>query len=197
MKLAASTYSNISLVPLSPCKAIKNEPTLKKKKKKKAWCACFLETSCEEILYPYIYAVMSVVPRHIFLCTKKFNSTHPWFNLFRIKYISLQAGSIVRMFGEKYFGSSASKQRGKVSKHMLWIFELCPFQGVKILSNRSKANEIKLTGSCICRRHAKGHQVSNPVRNKHQRHQFAWSGPLSFRQEAKVWFALYKLRNPP
>ena len=139
---------------------------------------------------------MSVVPRHIFLCTKKFKSTHPWFNLFRTKYISLQAGSIVRMFGEKYFGSSASKQRGKVSKHMLWIFELCPFQGVKILSNRSKANEIKLTGSCICRCHSKVHQGSNPVRNKHQRHQFAWSGPLSFRQEAKVWFALYKLRNP-
>ena len=69
-----------------------------------------------------------MVPRHIFLCTKKFNSTHPWFNLFRIKYISLQAGSIVRMFGEKYFGSSVSKQRGKVSKHMLWIFELCPFK---------------------------------------------------------------------
>ena len=28
LKLAASTYSNISLVPLSACKAIKNEPTL-------------------------------------------------------------------------------------------------------------------------------------------------------------------------
>ena len=41
-------------------------------------------------MYPYIYAVMSVVPRHIFLCTKKFNSTHPWFNLFRIKYMQAQ-----------------------------------------------------------------------------------------------------------
>ena len=68
-------------------------------------------------------------------------------------------------FGESYFG--AEPARG------LLIFELRPFQGVKTLSNKSKANVNKLTRSCMCRCYAKLHQRSNPVRNKHLRNQFA------------------------
>ena len=55
----------------------------------------------------------------------------------------------------------------------LLIFELRAFQGVQTLTNRSKANVNKLTGSCMCRCYAKPHQRSNPVRNRHQRSPFA------------------------
>jgi len=86
-------------------------------------------SSCEDILQPYVYAVMSVVPLHIFLCTQKFNSTHSWFNLFKIKFTSLRAGSLVRMFGEKYFGGSAAKQRRKVSMQTgYWFLNYAPFK---------------------------------------------------------------------
>ena len=55
----------------------------------------------------------------------------------------------------------------------LLIFELRAFQGVQTLTNRSKANVNKLTGSCMGRCFAKPHQRSNPVRNRHQRSPFA------------------------
>ena len=63
------------------------------------------------------------------LCTKKFNSKHSWFNLFRIKYTSLRAGSLAQMSGKKYFGRSAAKQREKVSLQTgYWFLNYAPFK---------------------------------------------------------------------
>ena len=73
---------------------------------------------------------------------------------------SPREGSLVRMQGKLFWRRSRHPVRKSEPASGLLIFKLRPFQGVKILSNRSKANVNKLTGSCTCRCYAKLDQRS-------------------------------------
>ena len=91
---------------------------------------------------------------------------------------SLRAGSLVQIRGKLFWRRSWHPARKSEPARGLLIFELRPFQGVQILSNGSKAKEVAGADVMLC-----------CIRDQHQRSQFSWSRPLSFRQAAKITFA--------
>ena len=94
---------------------------------------------------------MSVVPLHILLCTKKFNLHIPDLIYSESNTLAYEQGHLCECSGKTFWRLCCQTARKSEPANRLLIFELRPFQGVKILSNRIKANVIKLTGSCMCR----------------------------------------------